>query len=332
MAKIKPSPVIVRSTDTELMRHALAAATPPPHEAGPGLLTQQPSPGGLQTVVVPVSKVRENPFNARVFYTTDDIDSMSMSLSAHGQEVPASGYLEGDYVVLLDGQKRLRGAKSAGLDFFRVEICEKPKSVKEMYLTSRRINKERSGQGVLDDAIRFKALLGTEDFPTQQSLADSVGVSQSIVSRTITLNQIPERVMRRIIDTPLFDQLDALYALSQLFSEKEVGLQIDQAEDLAIEIIDESVKKRLSGKQTIAIINARLAGPRRRDRNDVRYVSMGGARGVLKTNTAKGRLDFSIKGIAAERVESLREQIEAFCSGDAHEITPPAHRDVPPHA
>lgn len=238
---------------------------------------------------------------------------MAESLEKHGQEVPAKGYVDGDSIVLIDGQKRLRGAKAKGIDTIRVEICAAPDDVKHVYLTSRRINKERSEQTFLDDAVRFSYLLELKHYANQSDLGAAVELNQSTVSRIIALKAIPERLQRRLKDTPITNSLDALYAIGQIFTQLAKNGGLDEADTLASDIIDEVVKRGLSGKQTIALVASRLAGPKRRDRNEVRHVVFGSAKGVLKTNGEKGRLDFSIKDLEPHIVESLREKIEAWC-------------------
>lgn len=325
MAKIQPSPIIVRSTDTEVMKQALGGVLRPSPAAGPSSasaeqgLEPRPELEVGRTVAIPIAKVRENPMNARVFYSTGEVDDMAKSLAEHGQEVPAKGYAEDQHIVLVDGQKRLRGARAIGLETLRVEICEKPKSDQETYLASRRINKERSDQSALDDAVRFRELLETGRFENQSVLGKAVGMSQPNVSRIVALNSIPERIMRRLKDTHLPNSVDALYALSQVFTKLKDD---EKAEQLVATVIDAAVKDELSGLQTIALINSRLAGPRRRDRNEVRHITFGSSKGTLKTNLDKGRLDFSIKDLHADMVNELREKIEAW-SQEATSSSPP---------
>lgn len=317
----KPSAIIVRNRDTAEMMAALHQTRPSP--AVPSEIVER-EPSTLlgtwtvgQTVVVPVARVRESPLNARVYYSTQEVDDMAESLERHGQEVPAKGYVDSDCIVLIDGQKRLRGAKAKGIDTIRVEICAEPDDVKQVYLTSRRINRERSEQTFLDDAVRFGYLLEQNHFANQSDLAAAVELSQSTVSRILALRAIPERLHRRLKDTPITNSLDALYAVGQVFTQMGKNGSIDEAETLASDIIDEVVKRGLSGKQTIALVANRLAGPKRRDRNEVRHITFGNAKGVLKTNGDKGRLDFSVKDLEAHIVETLREKIEAWC----HEVS-----------
>lgn len=323
--KAKPSSIIVRSRDTEQMKHALGNVqlTPPAFETAtvslpiPAIQTAnviQPKVG--QTVIWPVAKVKEHALNSRVFYSTDELDEIALSLETNGQSVPAIGYLEDEFIVLLDGQKRLRGCKAAGVDTLRVELCEKPATVAQLYLNSRRINKERSSQTLLDDAIRFDYLIESKIFPNQEALAAEVKISQSMVSKIKKLTVIPERLMRRLRDTGIANNIDALSSVTALFKNPDA----EQAEEIATEVIEEVIRRNLTGIQTTALVNSRLNGPRKRDRYEVRHMAYGTVDAVLKFNDEKGRLDFGVKGLAPGQVDFLKLKIEALCAAMATDV------------
>ena len=316
--KAKPSPIIMRSSDTEQMKFALGNVQSVPVTSLPVKLssTSSISAQGIsqaevgRTVIWPVAKVKEHALNSRVFYATEEIDEISQSLTNNGQSVPAIGYPDGDFVVLLDGQKRLRGCKAAGIENLRIELCEKPATVAQLYLNSRRINKERSSQTLLDDAVRFEYLIEAKVFPSQEALAAELKISQSMVSKIKKLNVIPERLMRRLRDTGIANNIDALSSITTLFKYPDA----EQAADIATEVVDEVIRRNLTGVQTTALVNSRLTGPRKRDRYEVRHFAFGTAKAVLKSNDEKGRIDFSLKDLAPGQVDLLKLKIEALCA------------------
>jgi ParB family chromosome partitioning protein len=197
----------------------------------------------------------------------------------------------------------------------RIDIVEAPSNDRDIYLSSWRINKERSTQTPLDDSIRFKMLLGEAIFESQDQLAESLGMSKSGVSKVLALNAIPERVMRRLKDTNIPGSIKALYAISKLFPENidTNPDALEKAETMAFDIIEDAVKKELSGNQVEALVEAKQKGPAVRVRNEVRHVAHGALKGTIKFNQEKGRLDFNVTGLSAERVTELREKVEAWC-------------------
>ena len=269
-----------------------------------------------KTVEVPLSKLRDTPFNARVFYSTEEVDEMANSLSINKQDVAVSGYVNGDLIIVVDGSKRLRGARAAGLASLRVDICEAPKDNKEIFLKSRRINRERSSQTVLDDAVRFKQLIDQGLFAGQEALAAELSISQTTVSRTLKINLIPERLLRRMKDSASLTGVVTAHAIAQIFEAERFLDKVDEATEFATTIIDEVLKEDLSTREVQALVTARLAGPRTRVRNEARHIQFAGVKGTIKTNEANGEVIFAIKGLESAQVEELRGKIEALCTGE----------------
>ena len=263
------------------------------------------------TYKVALSLLQDSQFNARVYYSSEEIDAMALSLQNNGQDVSLAGYVDGSKVVVLDGSKRLRAARAASLDSLRVEIRNEPTSVKETYKASRRMNSERSPQTPLDDAVRFKALLEAGEYNDQTSLGEDMGVSQTVVSQTLSLNRIPQNVLRVMREESVHGKL------CQLSFAIEVAKMFDGThtegqgqEDRAVEVIREIVAKDLSVKQTRDLVQSRLDGPKARQKAETTPVRYGSGLGTLKVFASKGQLDLSIKGVEQAKVEELRLKIE----------------------
>jgi ParB family chromosome partitioning protein len=263
--------------------------------------------------------LQDSQFNARVYYSAAEIDSMAVSLQENGQDVALSGFVDGSKVTVVDGSKRLRAARAASLDSLRVEIKERPASNKETYKASRRMNIERSTQTPLDDAVRWAALLEADDYPDQTSLGKDNGVSQTVVSQTLSLNRIPQTVMRVMREEhvqPVRDE-HAQPKLCQLSFAVEIAKMFDgthkegqEQEDKAIEVIREIVAKDLSVKQARALVQSRLDGPKARQKAETMAVRYGNGLGTLKVFAAKGQLDLSIKNVDPAKIGDLRAKIE----------------------
>ena len=58
------------------------------------------------TYELPLALLSRSDNNARVYYNPEEIDETAESIARNGQEVPALGYVKGDTVVIVDGQKR----------------------------------------------------------------------------------------------------------------------------------------------------------------------------------------------------------------------------------
>jgi len=265
---------------------------------------------------VPVQMVADSPFNARVWYDIEEVDVVVNSLTKNGQDVPVAGFVEDGKVIVIDGSKRLRAARHAGLPYIRAEIKAKPSSLKDLYLTSRRMNMERSPQTPFDDAVRFKALLEAGEYPDQSSLGAAVGMSQPAVSATLSLNKIPASVMRVMREErnknneQKLCQLNFGVELARLFD--GTGTEGKNTEELAIDVAREIVAKDLSVKQARDLVSSRLQGKKNRATAETDSVKYAGGAGTLKVFQEKGQIDLSIKDVSRERVEELRQKLRAL--------------------
>lgn len=327
-ATLLASGVIKRTTDTSSLESALGSAggiakaplaVSSEMPSAPLTLSKDIQIGSI--IEAPISRIKESKYNARVYYASNEVDSMGDSLIKNGQQAPIIGYLDEEGgITIIDGQKRLRGARSSGIEKLVVYICEKPENARTLYLTSRRINKERSDGTFMDDAVRFSEGLVQGMFKDQEELAREMKYDASIISMILSLNKIPSEVISRIEGKtaeekpPILNSLKALYAMAQIFDGR---LEPQAARDLADEIVDESNKKGLSGNQVVALIKSKMAGPKRRDRNEVRRIKIAGGEATFKSNSDKGRLDFSVRDLPADKLEIIKEKILTWCAAES---------------
>lgn len=258
-----------------------------------------------QIVEAPLSRVRSNPFNPRALYTNAAVDEMAVSMSVHGQRVAALGYLEEDgNVVLIEGETRLRGARAAGLTTLRVEIREKPSSDRELYELARAANVERREQTPLDDAIRWKELLAKKIYPTQVALARSLGLGEDLVSRTLSLAQLPQKIILVVSEYPELMNLKMLNALRE-FCEQT-------GEEETIQLIHEASRSGMGYRDVIARRKVAAKGPLRRPRSIREPLVFNNAKGEIKMFDEDGRLEVVLKGLSPEDANVLLEKIKAI--------------------
>lgn len=331
--KIKPSSLILRDGAADLLRSTMAgnqsSNSEDPVHSKPKVTSDGIYAIG-QTYEVPVSDIRENNLNARAFYTHTEIDQMGQSMLNNGQEVPALGYVENTQVFLIDGQKRWRGANAIGQTTLRVEIRAKPESEKSAYLESRRINVERSGQTVLDDAVRFKYLIDNKVFSSQVELGAAIGIDQAAVSKTLSINAIPERIKRRMHDYPQLTQFRVACAISKIFSplesQKEASTGLSDLDDatavppdpeaLADNMIDEIIRSELSARQVEDLVTSRLTRPKKKIRSEIQNYKFAGQAVTVKVLPIKGKLDLSVKGLSVEHLEVLHMKLREMLKGE----------------
>lgn len=328
-AKIKPS-LIRRNTDQSAMQAALGSGPKIQSEAGsfPSQTIATDSESSEQFVIgqtyaVPLYKLQKSENNARVFYSGEELDEMSKSLSEKGQRIPAIGYHRDGRVIVIDGQKRFQAATNAGMSSLQVMLIEPPVSESEEYEESRRINLQRSSQTPLDDAVRWQAMIAKGTYVSQDQLAERMGVSKANISKTLGINRIPERLLRMMSDHPQTRAMTIAYEISNIFAAetfKDKGnghppTTPDEAEYLAQEVIEETIKKEMGRAQVKALIDNKLQGPRTRERAESTVIKYGENKGTLKVFPSRGQLDLSFKDLPLNKVEELKTRIEQMLAG-----------------
>lgn len=254
---------------------------------------------------IPVGKLRSNPFNPRAVYTAAALDDMAISLSEGGQRISATGYLgdDGD-VVLIEGETRLRGARAAGLPTLRVEIKAKPESDRELYEEARAANVERREQTPLDDAIRWRELLAKKIYPTQVALAKALKLGEDHVSRTLSLANLPTRVIHAAAEAPELLSHKMLNAIREFWE--------TQGDENTLELIREAAKTGMGYRDVVARRKTAVAGPIKRPRASREPIQFQGAKGELKMFDEGGRVELSLKGLSPDSARVLQEKILAL--------------------
>jgi len=298
-----------------------AASTAPivgdPRMAPPAIHTEQPiarEVGSSQDSVkyevgqvydVPIGKIRSNPFNPRVVYTASAVSEMAASLVARGQGMSAIGYANGEgEVVLIEGETRLRGARAAGLPTLRLEIRPKPASDRELYEEARAANVERRDQSPLDDAIKWKELIGKKIYPTQAALAKALNLGEDHVSRTMSLAQLPSRVVHAVAEYPELLSLKMLNAIREFWEVK--------GEEETLALISEAVKSGMGYRDVAARRKAAAKGTVKRPRSTREQLAFRGAKGEFKSFEEDGRIELKLKGLAPDVAVEISEKILAL--------------------
>ena len=259
---------------------------------------------------VPLSLIKSNPVNPRAVYTSAAVDAMAMSLSTSGQRIAATGFLDDDgRIALIEGETRLRGARAAGLSTLRIEVRPRPAGERELYEEARAANVERRDQTPLDDALKWRELLDRKVYPSQAALAKALSIGEDQVSRTLSLANLPQRVILAAAEPPDLMNLKMLNALREYW---EV-----QGDDAVIDLIAEAAKSGLGYRDVVARRKFAAKGPVRRPRAVREPIAFRGAKGEIKTFEEDGRVELSIKGLDYDAAADLVAKLIALFSKEA---------------
>lgn len=163
--------------------------------------------------LVPLSKIIENPFNARKTYREARIKEMTASLAANGQETPGTATIRDGVYVLAAGHYRLKGLQELHAPSMGMMVIE-GLSDKDLYEISYRENAEREDQTPFDNALAWRSLLDTKLYDTELDLANAIGLSTSNVTKTLGILRLSEPIRELIAQDPARYPLSLLYELA----------------------------------------------------------------------------------------------------------------------
>lgn len=260
---------------------------------------------------LPITLLRDNPFNARKIYSQAVVEERARSLKMNCQYVPANVTEDwenpGKY-ILIDGHYRKRALQHNGEQNIEVTIIKAVTSNQDLYRISRRINLERSEQSVLDDALSWRQLLDMGECATAEEVAALDGISKGTVSKTLKILELPDTVIEQIEKNPGSLGLTICYELTLIH---KFANDIAMLEKLVAQIVAE----KMSARQVIAFREKLESGVARKPKelaNHYAIKSMGKEIGALKV-WPSGRISCEFteedEGKRAELLEKLKKAL-----------------------
>ncbi len=167
---------------------------------------QKDLPAGRQESVflIEIDKIKENPHQPRRDFNEEELKSLADSIREHGilqplivtklEEENPSGIRV--FYELIAGERRLRAAKMAGLNFIPAMIRGKTEERNKLELALIE-NIQRADLNAIEKARGYERL-AKEFNLAQREIADRVGQSREAVANAIRLLQLPVEIQRAI--------------------------------------------------------------------------------------------------------------------------------------
>jgi len=153
-------------------------------------ISAEPAENGA-SMMVPVGLIDANPFQPRVDWSQDDLQSLSDSIRAQGIIQPLVLRPAGERYQLIAGERRLRASIMAGLSEVPAVIREADD--RQMLALALVENIQRSDLNPMEKAEAFSRFC-SEFKLTQEDLGRQVGLSRSAVANCQRLLELPEKV------------------------------------------------------------------------------------------------------------------------------------------
>ena len=252
--------------------------------------------------LIPVERLKDNPYNARQIYLPSKVQERALSLRTHGQKVPVLvAYLESDpeTLWLVDGHYRKRGCIEAGIPELKC-MLQAVKSMRELYKLSFLANQEREEGTPLDNALSWKRLLDDKQVEKEEEICELTGLSWSNVNKTLAILRLPPEVIDFIREVPERFGLAISYELT-LFA-KETEFEIVLA--FARRIVDEE----MTARQVAEFRKKAAEGRARKTKETSRQYKLpgeaGSDRGFIK-EWDSGKVTFEIRNLSPEERAQL---------------------------
>ncbi|UEP39037.1 ParB/RepB/Spo0J family partition protein [Burkholderia ambifaria] len=264
-----------------------------------------------------------NPFNPRVFYSESSLHELALTLKREGQIEPIKVTRLPEFpgkLVVIDGQRRLRATSINGDETINATF-RTDHTPEQLYTIAYRANHDHERQTIFDDAVAWKRLLDQKVFPDQNTLAEKIGKDKASISKTLSLNALPNTLLERMASANDVVGLQAAYFLKLIFER----LGEPAADRLLTAVID----RKKSVRDLENFLRAQSDGNKKtgRTRYSVRhdFALESRAIGQLKTYP-DGRLDLQLKGVDASHQESLADRLKTVIDAYVAELAVAAQK------
>ncbi|MCA7994770.1 ParB/RepB/Spo0J family partition protein [Burkholderia cepacia] len=290
-------------------------------ESAPASAPAAATPAGTADLGAPqkvlVKDCIPNPFNPRVFYSESSLHELALTLKREGQIEPIKVTRLPEFpgkLVVIDGQRRLRATSINGDETINATF-RTDHTPEQLYTIAYRANHDHERQTIFDDAVAWKRLLDEKVFSDQNTLAEKIGKDKASISKTLSLNALPNTLLERMASANDVVGLQAAYFLKLIFER----LGEPTADRLLTAVID----RKKSVRDLENFLRAQSDGSKKagRTRYSVRhdFALESQAIGQLKTYP-DGRLDLQLKGVDASHQEALADKLKTVIDAYVAEL------------
>ncbi|WP_334035294.1 ParB/RepB/Spo0J family partition protein [Burkholderia cepacia] len=290
-------------------------------ESAPASAPAAAAPAGTADLGAPqkvlVKDCIPNPFNPRVFYSESSLHELALTLKREGQIEPIKVTRLPEFpgkLVVIDGQRRLRATSINGDETINATF-RTDHTPEQLYTIAYRANHDHERQTIFDDAVAWKRLLDEKVFSDQNTLAEKIGKDKASISKTLSLNALPNTLLERMASANDVVGLQAAYFLKLIFER----LGEPTADRLLTAVIDrkKSVRDLENFLRTQSDGSKKAGRTRYSVRHDFALESR--AIGQLKTYP-DGRLDLQLKGVDASHQEALADKLKTVIDAYVAEL------------
>lgn len=197
---------------------------------------------------IPLSKIKENPFQPRTFFDEEALNELAASIQQLGviQPITVRRVKKNKY-ELISGERRLRASKLAGLESIPAYIrIANDQGMLEMALVE---NIQRQELDAVEVALSYQRLIEECEI-TQEEMSQRVGKKRSTISNYLRLLKLPP-----IIQAGIRDRMLSMGHARALVNVEDEQTQHQLYKDIltkgySVRQVEELVKKKQVGSDT----------------------------------------------------------------------------------
>src|SRR6478752_2012410 len=148
---------------------------------------------------IPVEKVDASELQVRTHFDDTEIAALSHSIKEHGVLQPILVVQDGDRYKVIAGERRLRAAKTAGLDRIPARVLStNDKATHEIAL---RENLDRVDLHPIEEGEGYLSLLETQAYASHDAIAKGFGKPKSRITECIGFTRLPDMTKQELLRT-----------------------------------------------------------------------------------------------------------------------------------
>ena len=189
---------------------------------------------------IPIDMIKPNPYQPRKNISIKGLEELAQSIKQYGviQPITVRRSSSGGY-ELIAGERRLRAAKMAGLDYICsiiIDTYEQDSAILAMIE-----NLQRENLHFLEEAEGYASLIEDHGF-TQEELAVKLGKNQSTIANKLRILRLSREIKEILIKAKLSER-------------HAVTLLKDPDEMLQLQAVKEVIRNQLNVRDTEAVID-----------------------------------------------------------------------------
>ena len=195
-------------------------------------------------IYIELDKIEDNPYQPRKEYDEEQLENLAQSIKSNGLLQPiivAPHPDKPNFFITVYGHRRIRAIKINGEQ--KIKAIVRHISQSDMQVQALIENIQRENLSIFEEALAYKALHDTGLNITQ--LAKSIGKSRTVVSKTLSVLNLPSEIVDEIKTKKLKISYNFITELSTIDKNEIIDIwnSLDK-ENLTIKSLKEKRKKR----------------------------------------------------------------------------------------